>query len=132
MTIYVSELPKNCMSCPCFQSSGDFCCGLDDGCNDYFCDEIDGGVCPLQSLSDHTKQVRKEVCEEIKKKVLEYFNVKNEEEYENSLSLLDALFTADVVFEILDKIFFAKNSCDIEDIKGYTMKYGQIRNKDKK
>lgn len=34
-------------------------------------------------------------------------------------------------FEILDKIFFAKNSCDIEDIKGYTMKYGQIRNKDK-
>ena len=34
-------------------------------------------------------------------------------------------------FEILDKIFFAKNPCDIEDIKGYTMKYGQIKNKDK-
>ena len=58
----------------------------------------------IQSLADYTKQVRKEVAEEIKKKVLEYFNVKNEEEYENSLSLLDALFTADVVFEILDKI----------------------------
>ena len=34
-------------------------------------------------------------------------------------------------FEILDKIFFAKNPCDIDDIKGYTMKYGQIKNKDK-
>lgn len=58
----------------------------------------------IQPLADYTKQVRKEVCEDIKKKVLEYFNVKNEEEYENSLSLLDALFTADVVFEILEKI----------------------------
>lgn len=34
-------------------------------------------------------------------------------------------------FEILDKIFFAKNPCEIEKIKGYTMKYGQIKNKDK-
>ena len=34
-------------------------------------------------------------------------------------------------FEILDKIFFAKKPCDIEDVKGYTMKYGQIKNKDK-
>ena len=34
-------------------------------------------------------------------------------------------------FEILDKIFFAKKPCDIEEVKGYTMKYGQIKNKDK-
>lgn len=55
------------------------------------------------SLSDYTKQVRKEVCEKIKKQIFNHFNVKNMEEYEN-LSLIDSLFTADVVIEMLDTI----------------------------
>lgn len=32
-------------------------------------------------------------------------------------------------FEILDKIFIPKNKKDIEDIPGYTIKYGHIKNK---
>ena len=56
-----------------------------------------------QSLADYTKQVRKEVCEKIKKQIFNHFNVKNMEEYER-LSLLDSLFTADVVTDMLDTI----------------------------
>lgn len=58
----------------------------------------------IKHLAEHDKQVRKQVVQEIKEKILKHFNVKSEEEYEKSLSLLDALFTADVVFEILDQI----------------------------
>ena len=57
-----------------------------------------------QSLADYTKQVRKEVCEKIKKQIFIHFNVKNMEEYEN-LSLIDSLVTADAVIEMLDTIF---------------------------
>ena len=56
-----------------------------------------------QSLTDYTKQVRNEVCEKIKKQIFNHFNVKNMEEYEN-LSLIDSLFTADAVIEMLDTI----------------------------
>ena len=68
MKVYVSELPKNCFECPCFRNDIDFPCGLSDGTKDYFLDDIDGGECPLKSLVEHDKQVRKEVCEEIKEK----------------------------------------------------------------
>ena len=57
----------------------------------------------VESLTDYTKQVRKEVCEKIKKQIFNHFNVKNMEEYEN-LSLIDSLFTADAVIEMLDTI----------------------------
>ena len=32
-------------------------------------------------------------------------------------------------FKILDKIFVQKNKKDIEEIPGYTIKYGHIKNK---
>ena len=44
-----------------------------------------------------------EIVEKIKEQIFNHFNVKNMEEYE-SLSLLDSLFTADAVNEILDAI----------------------------
>lgn len=44
-----------------------------------------------------------EIVEKIKEQIFNHFNVKNIEEYER-LSLLNALFTADVVAEILDTI----------------------------
>ena len=44
-----------------------------------------------------------EIVENIKKQIFNHFNVKNMEEYEN-LSLIDSLFTADAVIEILDTI----------------------------
>lgn len=67
MKVYVDELPKECFECPCFRNDIDFPCGLSDGTKDYFLDEIDGGECPLKSLAEYTKQVRKEVCQEIRK-----------------------------------------------------------------
>lgn len=68
MKVYVDELPNSCDECPCFNE-------------EYNCCNIDGGDCLLknddcflQSLADYTKQVRKEVCEEIKKKAdIEYY-----------------------------------------------------------
>ena len=69
MKVYVDELPKDCWECPCFRNDIDFPCGLGDGTQDYFLDEIDGGKCPLKSLADYTKQVREEVVNEIREKV---------------------------------------------------------------
>lgn len=100
MKVYVDELPKDCIDCPC---ESEYYCNLlneDVGCCKW--GEIHKN-CPLQSLADYTKQVRKEVCEEIKKQIFNHFNVKNMEEYKN-LSLIDSLFTADAVIEILDTI----------------------------
>ena len=100
MKVYVDEFPKDCIDCPC---ESEYYCNLlneDVGCLEW--GEIHKG-CPLQSLADYTKQVRKEVCEKIKKQIFNHFNVKNMEEYEN-LSLIDGLFTADAVIEMLDTI----------------------------
>ena len=96
MKVYVEKLPKEC-----------YCCVFnieDVGGIGGYC--IFGGGkkdCPLIPLADYTKQVRKEVCEKIKKQIFNHFNVKNMEEYEN-LSLIDSLFTADAVIEMLDTI----------------------------
>ena len=70
MKVYVSELPKKCEDC--------YCLYYDDYAECYKCPlMLDNEVkywaicrdkdCPLQSIADYTKQVRKEVCEEIKK-----------------------------------------------------------------
>ena len=55
------------------------------------------------SLSAHDKQVRKEVCEEIKKTLFEYLKVNSMEELEN-LSLLDSTLTYDVITDKLDQL----------------------------
>ena len=44
-----------------------------------------------------------EIVEKIKEQIFNHFNVKNMEEYEN-LSLIDSLFTADAVIDMLDDI----------------------------
>ena len=109
MEYFVDEMPRDCASCKHYHmncADGYSCSKLRKEIHPNFSEGIGyrHQDCPLQSLSDYTKQVRKEVCEEVKEKVLKHFNIKSEEEYEKSLSLLDALFTADVVFEILDQI----------------------------
>ena len=60
MKLYVDELPKSCDECPCFNE-------------EYNCCNIDGGDCLLKnddcflcSLADYTKQVRKEIIEQVK------------------------------------------------------------------
>lgn len=65
MKVYVDELPKDCIDCPC---ECEYYCNLlneDVGCCKY--GEIHKD-CPLQSLADYTKQVREEVVEEIREK----------------------------------------------------------------
>ena len=112
MKIYVDKLPKCCEECPIcrsgklkLQRKGRYIeaeqCVFGQYKYQTIDDEID--TCPLQSITDYTNQVRREVCEEVKEKVLKHFNIKSEEEYEK-LPLIDSLFTADVVFEILDQI----------------------------
>ena len=113
MKIYVSELPKDCIECP-FCQDIKVNAGMD---RLLFCKANKGKAIKnieksfdkcivkneFQSLTDYIKQVRKEVCEKIKKQIFNHFNVKNMEEYEN-LSLIDGLFTADAVIEMLDTI----------------------------
>lgn len=66
MKIYIDELPKSCAECKLL--------GIFRWCylKDSVCDEIKNNkrhvLCPLKPLSDYTKQVRKEVVEEIKEK----------------------------------------------------------------
>lgn len=82
MKVYVDELPKSCAECEWFTPNH----SSKDGRN--FCllarmpfynteeerqttrgqykDSLSDFDCPLQSLSDHTKQVRKEVVQEIR------------------------------------------------------------------
>ena len=77
MKVIVDELPKSCAECPCCNWDGDwgFDCNIadvdiqtnyDKVTSQYDCDRQRHKDCPLQSLSDYTKQVRKEVCESIK------------------------------------------------------------------
>lgn len=63
MKVYVEELPKDCLDCPC---ESEYYCNLlkeNVGCCKW--GEINKN-CPLQPIADYTKQVRKEVAEEIK------------------------------------------------------------------
>ena len=72
MKVYVSELPKSCEKCKFYEyeieHNGEW--GFET--HRHIC-KINGsliqGICPLQSLSDYTKQVRKEVCEDIRNKI---------------------------------------------------------------
>ena len=57
----------------------------------------------LRERSEQLKSQPAEIVEKIKEQIFNHFNVKNIEEYER-LSLLNALFTADAVAEILDTI----------------------------
>ena len=59
MKVYVSEIPKSCKEC-----NLSWC----RNCRANY--KLRCETCPLQSLSDYTKQVRKEVYQELKNKIL--------------------------------------------------------------
>lgn len=63
MKIYVDEIPKDCEEC---ELNCGICCGAT--MNDI--SEENKKYCPLKSLAEHDKQVRKEVCEDIRKEFL--------------------------------------------------------------
>lgn len=57
----------------------------------------------IAELQQQLQSQPAEIVEKIKKQIFNHFNVKNMEENEN-LSLIDSLFTADAVIEMLDTI----------------------------
>ena len=71
MKVYVDELPKSCKDCPCFEYNEywDKCyCSGRGEIEDKYKKRQD---CHLLSLADYTKQVRKEVVQEIKSAIKE-------------------------------------------------------------
>ena len=67
MKAYVDKFPKDCWDCPMHGGENGRCKMLG-----YYTDYIPK-ECPLQSLADYTKQVRKEVCKKfVEQFMLEY------------------------------------------------------------
>ena len=71
MKVYVDELPKKCEDCP-FHKLDIYVDVYGYQTNSHEC-VLDGSMltnsCPLQSFTDYTKQVRKEVVQEIRSKI---------------------------------------------------------------
>lgn len=59
MKVYVDELPESCVECYFYK---DRCCLFDTGDCPF-----ETNIITFNSIAEYTKQVRKEVCEEIKK-----------------------------------------------------------------
>ena len=74
MEYFVDEMPRDCASCKHYHmncADGYSCSKLRKEIHPNFSEGIGyrHQDCPLQSLADYTKQVRKEVCEEIRNKI---------------------------------------------------------------
>ena len=90
MRIYVDELPKDCWDCPMHDGENGQCKMLV-----CYTDYIPKN-CPLQSLADHTKQVRKEVCNDFKSRFLATWQIEK--------GCDTASFSLEVLNRILDQI----------------------------
>ena len=92
MKVYVDELPKSCLDCPC---ESEYYCNLLNRDIEFL--ELSKGCkdCSLQSLTDYTKQVRKEVCDNFRKTAMQYYK-----ECDNGSLMLSVTD----VWEILDQI----------------------------
>ncbi len=76
MKVYVSEMPSCCEDCVCHNGVSGRCKLLHRTTFD-----IPPRDCTLKSLADHDKQVRKEVCEEIRKQIKnEYITFDSEDD----------------------------------------------------
>ena len=99
MKVYVEKLPKGCLSCLYIVDKGDYdLCAIKDCVIDDAFKYIDKRKksCPLQSLADHTKQVRKEVCNDFKSRFLATCQIEK---------VCDtASFSLEVLNRILDQI----------------------------
>lgn len=78
MKVYVDELPKSCSYCPCKCFETDTC-QLNKGIKCPSDNKI-ANKCPLQSLTDYTKQVRKEICDKIRKQIKNEYIIFDSEE----------------------------------------------------
>lgn len=99
MKVYVDELYSSCSSCPFFSDELLNCFASDDKELDFrFSKDFNRVVqrhpkCPLKSLADYTKQVRKEVCEKLK-------TILNESCYMSRHNSIDK----ETLFKVLDQI----------------------------
>ena len=105
MKVYVDELPKSCSECKHkirhLQKNFDgtktpfMTCKFNKKIKHYPIPTYSRwGECPLQSLAEYTKQVRKEVCEEIRNKLKEnglLYTWKGEPKYKTMEELLDQI-----------------------------------------
>ena len=104
MKVYVDELPKRCLGC-CLLSDGNFCN------HDDFVGELHSvnvykekpKNCPLQSITDYTKQVRKEVVQEITELAKNQFEFLICDECYNTIDK-DVYISSIALTEILDQI----------------------------
>lgn len=95
MKVYVSELPKDCIDCPC---ESEYYCNLlneDVGCLKW--GEIHKD-CPLQSLTEHDKQVRKELIGDLKEELK-----RNGRCSIRKIGIIDFLIEMDKLNEILEE-----------------------------
>ena len=102
MEYFVDEMPRDCASCKHYHmncADGYSCSKLRKEIHPNFSEGIGyrHQDCPLQSLTDYTKQVRKEVCEEVYKKCEPLFRLVNN--YDNG----DVIERNELV-DILDQI----------------------------
>lgn len=99
MKLYVDELPKSCSACPhCYHEYNNlYCCVIRNKFMEFFNDDYlkREKECPLQSLANYTKQVRKELCEDIR-------NFIHSGEYDNFG--IEYLRTGLAVLEKLDEV----------------------------
>jgi hypothetical protein len=102
MKLYVDELPKSCGDCVFCKQTEYY----------YYCDKLHTKLgyidkdkdCPLQSLADYTKQVRKELCEEIGEQLGLRFDGKWQ-------VVCDGCMTGDkTIMAVLDQIQGEKNA----------------------
>lgn len=76
MKVYVDELPEKCSKCK-FCTSDYYCTLIHKDVFDYdktINNQTRYSKCPLKTITEHDKQVRKQVCDEIRQKsTIEYY-----------------------------------------------------------
>ena len=93
MKVYMDELPKDCIGCPC--ESEYYCNLLNEDIGFLKWGEVHHN-CPLQSLSDYTKQVRNE----LKQKIWKEF----EQRLMNKTEDMPVMKVANMINSVLDQI----------------------------
>lgn len=93
MKVYVDKLPKSCNDCPCFYDESISCQASDkwlplDEEDNFSRSTQRHPTCPLQSLADYTKQVRKEVCNGINAELYSKMVLHNEKLEYSEIALI--------------------------------------------
>lgn len=71
MKVYVDLDIRDIKGCPCFNDEYNMC-QVDKNGDLVKCTGKNSKECPLQSLSDYTKQARKEIIENLKQEIIYY------------------------------------------------------------